>query len=191
MNSYLIHEKKILLYGAATRGNILLDIFQRKGYQVAAFVDQRAQEIKTYCDLPVYTISELNTRISCKSDYAVYIDLKNVFEHDSVALELFNAGFKNLIFRPGRVLLGTGNEQELSLNDIYDILADEHADCLLYTSPGSSPRSPAQIQDLRHSFRVPVRYCPPYVQAAKKSAQCLCNYMLSIGTSICCLLYTS
>ena len=128
MNSYLIHEKKILLYGAATRGNILLDIFQRKGYQVTAFVDQRAHEIKTYCDLPVYTISELSTRISGKSEYAVYIDLKNVFEHDSVALELFNAGFKNLIFRPGRVLLGTGNEQELSLNDIYDILADEHAD---------------------------------------------------------------
>ena len=100
-DSYLIHEKKILLYGAATRGNILLDIFQRKGYQVTAFVDQRAHEIKTYCDLPVYTISELSTRISGKSEYAVYIDLKNVFEHDSVALELFHAGFKNLIFRPG------------------------------------------------------------------------------------------
>ena len=102
MNSYLIHEKKILLYGAATRGNILLDIFQRKGYQVAAFVDQRAHEIKTYCDLPVYTISELSTRIPCKADYAVYIDLKNVFEHDSVALELFNAGFKNLILSKWR-----------------------------------------------------------------------------------------
>lgn len=142
MNSYLIHEKKILLYGAATRGNILLDIFQRKGYQVAAFVDQRAQEIKTYCDLPVYTISELSTRISCKSDYAVYIDLKNVFEHDSVALELFNAGFKNLIFRPGRVLLGTGNEQELSLNDIYDILADEHADSHCSLLPVDAIRFP-------------------------------------------------
>ena len=69
-------RKKILLYGAATRGNILLDIFQRKGYQVTAFVDQRAHEIKTYCDLPVYTISELSTRISGKSEYAVYIDLK-------------------------------------------------------------------------------------------------------------------
>lgn len=142
MNSYLMHEKKILLYGAATRGNILLDIFQRKGYQVAAFVDQRAHEIKTYCDLPVYTISELSTRISCKSDYTVYIDLKNVFEHDSVALELFNAGFKNLIFRPGRVLLGTGNEQELSLNDIYDILADEHADSRCSILPVDAIRFP-------------------------------------------------
>lgn len=142
MNSYLIHEKKILLYGAATRGNILLDIFQRKGYQVAAFVDQRAHEIKTYCDLPVYTISELSTRISCKSDYAVYIDLKNVFEHDSVALELFNAGFRNLIFRPGRVLSGTGNEQELSLNDIYDILADEHADSHCSLLPVDAIRFP-------------------------------------------------
>lgn len=146
MNSYLIHEKKILLYGAATRGNILLDIFQRKGYQVTAFVDQRAHEIKTYCDLPVYTISELSTRISGKSEYAVYIDLKNVFEHDSVALELFNAGFKNLIFRPGRVLLGTGNEQELSLNDIYDILVDEHADSRCSILPVDTIRFP-QIKD--------------------------------------------
>lgn len=138
--------EKILLYGAATRGNILLDIFQRKGYQVTAFVDQRAHEIKTYCDLPVYTISELSTRISGKSEYAVYIDLKNVFEHDSVALELFNAGFKNLIFRPGRVLLGTGNEQELSLNDIYDILADEHADSRCSILPVDTIRFP-QIKD--------------------------------------------
>lgn len=146
MEKYNVKQKKILLYGAATRGSIILEILKKKGYLVEAFIDQRAPEIKSYCNLPVYTIEHLKILLPNKTEYVVYIDLKNVFEHDSVAIELYNAGFKNLIFRPGRVLLGTGNETEIFMNDIYDELVAENFNNSIALYPVDEIRFP-QIKD--------------------------------------------
>lgn len=125
MKKYNVNTKKVLLYGAATRGSIIRDILNKKGLIVEAFIDLRANEIGSYCELPVYTIEQAGNVIMDKDEYIVYIDLKNVFEHDAVAIELNKVGFKNLLFRPGRVLLGTGNENEKNLNSVYDKLVEE------------------------------------------------------------------
>lgn len=122
MNDYKIGEKKILLYGAASRGSIVKDICEHKNCEVVGFIDQRATEIKQFCGLPVYSLNDIQDKFSDKDKYMVYINLKNVFEHDKVALQLLDKGFHNILFRPGRYLDGTGNMEEYRLNECYDLV---------------------------------------------------------------------
>ena len=121
MNEYIIGGKKILLYGAASRGSIVKDICERNNCKVFGFIDQRAAEIKQFCNLPVYSLTDLADNITDKDDFLIYINLKNVFEHDKVALQLLDIGFHNILFRPGRYLDGTGNKEEYRLNECYDL----------------------------------------------------------------------
>lgn len=121
MNEYIIGGKKILLYGAASRGSIVKDICERNNCRVFGFIDQRAAEIKQFCNLPVYSLTDLADNITDKDDFLIYINLKNVFEHDKVALQLLDIGFHNILFRPGRYLDGTGNKEEYRLNECYDL----------------------------------------------------------------------
>lgn len=118
-NYTLRKQDHILLYGAATTGAILYANLTNAGYQVAAFIDQRAYEIDTYYGLPVWDVATAG-RYAKQFAAVVIVAIKNVFEHERVAGGLWDAGFEKIIFRPYRSVCGEETEAEHMLNTAYD-----------------------------------------------------------------------
>lgn len=113
--------KKFLLYGAASIGGIAKDVLESSGYDVVGYIDKRAYEMKQYNGLPVWNIQNVSER-GYMGDCAVYISVKNVFEHEKIAKQLFKAGFRKLIYKPYNVLLGNASTNENLLAQLYDDL---------------------------------------------------------------------
>lgn len=120
MKFRLDKKTPIVLYGAATIGNLLYKHFTQNGYEVKGFIDMRAGEIKDMCGVPVYGMDD-----GCLSrDFVIVIAVKNVWEHGRIADELIKRGFYRLVFRPYACLEGKGGKEEKELNSIYDKLTD-------------------------------------------------------------------
>ncbi len=113
--------KKFLLYGAASIGGIVKDTLESCGYDVVGYIDKRAHEMKQYNGLPVWSLHNV-PEIGYESKTVIYIAVKNVFEHEKIAKQLFKAGFQQLIYKPYHVLLGNASNNENLLAQLYDDL---------------------------------------------------------------------
>lgn len=113
---YFDRGKKIILYGAATIGNLLYEHLTKKGYCVTGFIDLRAEEIKTLRELPVFLMEDK----ALSRDCIIIIAVKNVWEHERIANNLIKNGYHQLIYRPYNCLNGAGSKKEKELNAIYD-----------------------------------------------------------------------
>lgn len=118
MKEFIIKKsRKVIIYGASVVGIDLYQKLIKKNFQVIAFIDKRAEEIKSIYDIPVY-FENLNT-LDNKDNCLVIIAVKNVFEHEDIADFLKKKGFYNLLYRPMDVLDGGKSPEAIRLNDIY------------------------------------------------------------------------
>lgn len=114
-HTYIIAEKKILIYGAGDKGGRVLDVLTGENVSVEAFIDKRAQIYNGFHGLPVRSWESLY-ELEKKDEYVVIVTVKNAYEHNKIAIQLKKIGFNNLIFMPLYVLKG-GKDNEV-LNTI-------------------------------------------------------------------------
>lgn len=113
----------VVLYGAATIGTIFYRKYNEWNLNITAFIDKRAEEIKSFIGLPVYSI---DNDVLDKKNVVVIIAVKNVFEHSRIASKLQKSGYKKIIYRPYNALNNNGSEQEILLNDIYSHITEDY-----------------------------------------------------------------
>lgn len=118
-NFFSLRDRPIVIYGAAAVGLIIYDICKELNIPVSGFIDKRADEIGNIQGVPVYSVDSGETDILDK-DCAVFVAVKNVFEHDNIAEKLIKNGFNNIIYRPYAVIKGKGSENEKILYDVYE-----------------------------------------------------------------------
>ena len=56
MNNYTLKGRKILIYGAASYGKRIYKRFIANGYEVAGFIDKRADEIREFMGVKVINL---------------------------------------------------------------------------------------------------------------------------------------
>lgn len=110
----------VIIYGAATTGKKIYQNLIKHGYQVLAFIDKRADEIDSYYDLPVLSVEQAEEIFRNNDKIISIIGIKNVFEHEKIAKQLWQSGCKRIFFRPYAVLDGNGNVEDKKLNHTYD-----------------------------------------------------------------------
>lgn len=111
-------DSGIYLYGAASIGIIVYNNLIKNEIKINGFIDKRAKEIKSFCGLPVYELTD--PKIS-RTDI-VYLSVKNVFEHEEIKNLLAKEGYQYIIYKPYNSLLGTGTKEENELAILYDEL---------------------------------------------------------------------
>ncbi len=112
-NKYKIEKTdRFILYGAAALGKVCLDILHGAGYSVIGFMDKRCDEINEAHGLPVWSMKNAEKA----QDIIILISIKNVFEHQGIADNLFQQGYKKIIFLPQKCIKG----EETNLQSIYD-----------------------------------------------------------------------
>lgn len=128
MKTFELKGKKVIFYGAASIGTIMLPQFRNAGFDVIGFIDKRAKEMPSFMHRPVYSIDDRALDSMLSDDFVVIISVKNVFEHSNIANALINRGFHQIIFRPNASLEGYGNELQNKLNDAYSLVENEKYD---------------------------------------------------------------
>ena len=113
--------KKCILYGAASIGNIAKQSLENCGIEVLGYIDKRAFELQEYNGLPVWELETIPLEF-INAEIFIYVSVKNVFEHEKIALQLKEKGFEKLIYKPYSVLLGYNKEEEYQLAQLYDEL---------------------------------------------------------------------
>lgn len=121
-NFFIESGNGLYLYGAATIGFLTKQVMDNKGISVNGFIDKRADEIKTFCELPVYSVDDV--RINRES--VVVVAVKNVFEHSRIASALAARGFSKIIYRPYNALNGCGTSRERRLYDAYSEITEDN-----------------------------------------------------------------
>lgn len=106
----------IILYGASAVGKLFYKILSQRGYKIVAFIDKRYDEIPDINGCPVISIDEKLNLNNC----TVIIAIKNVFDHENIAKELFKRGYEQLIYRPKKILEGEYDEELQRINQAYD-----------------------------------------------------------------------
>lgn len=120
--------KKYVLYGAAAIGELAEKSITSVGDKVIGYLDRRAFELTEYNGFPVYAPDEIPVEISC-CEVIVFIAVKNVFEHEKIARKLYDRGYKIVVYKPYKTLIGAGTEEERKLAEIYDnIFAGKEVD---------------------------------------------------------------
>lgn len=123
MKSFNINKyTSIILYGAAAIGKIMYEKFTKNNYHIVGFCDKRADEIGTYMGLPVWSIEKIpyNTQ-----DVVIIFSVKNVFEHENIAIALSKKGYINLLYKPYTSLIGQPDEECSLLSMYYDSILEE------------------------------------------------------------------
>lgn len=110
----------IILYGAAAIGQIMYHVLSAQNYNLSGFIDKRASEMESYCNLPVWDIS--NKFLNLNS--IVIVSVKNVFEHEQIVNLLIKRGFHNLIYKSANVLNNCASQEEIAISNIYDAILD-------------------------------------------------------------------
>ena len=122
---FRIKNKEIILYGAASIGNLAFDWFEDAGFHVAGYIDKRGNEIDSLRGRPVYSLSDEKVESFKNSNrYAVFVSVKNVFEHSNIANLLIKEGFCNIIYRSINVINGVGNKEQNQLYEVYDLISN-------------------------------------------------------------------
>ena len=122
MTHYEIKNKKALIYGAGSVGQVASGTLDRAGMIIAAYIDRRADVIWEHNGKPVFHPDQLKSKITGKDNYVILITIRNVFEHSSLAAHFASAGFKNIIYKPLSILRGGGNEAAESINAVYEAI---------------------------------------------------------------------
>lgn len=86
----------VILYGAAYSGKLVSESFAKK-INIVAFLDKRADEIKTVNNIPVYLPQKTPFNEEQKKNFIVIICVKNVFDHKNIAKKMLTAGFLHII----------------------------------------------------------------------------------------------
>lgn len=129
---FSIKGKEVILYGAASIGNLAFDWFENAGFHVAGYIDKRGDEIGSLRDRPVYSIHDKEIEeFKYRNKYFIFISVKNVFEHSNIANMLLKTGFRNIIFRPIDVINGRGSVEQNRLYDVYDIISNGNVKSLV------------------------------------------------------------
>ena len=116
-----LDNKKIYIYGAAATGEIVFDILIKNNYRVEGFIDKRAEELDDFKGKKVITLPDLCAQESGdKEETAIFIAVKNVFEHESIVKPLIAYGFFNVIYMPYRAIKGKAVEEETTLYRIWN-----------------------------------------------------------------------
>lgn len=127
VKTYSISTKsKIILYGAATIGVLTYRNLTKRGYEVEAFIDQRADEIKSLYDRPVYKPDSDCLYRGLEKDTIIIITVKNVFAHESIYQFLSKLGYTKIIYKPYNCLIGEGTPETLAISDVYDSIITDH-----------------------------------------------------------------
>lgn len=122
MSKFSITEhSSIYLYGAASIGKIVYENLLKMGYSVTGFIDKRADELKTFLNCPVISLSDV---VTLDKEAVIVVSVKNVFEHENIVQSLLEKNVHNLIFKPKSVLENRATEQETRIGDIYDALLE-------------------------------------------------------------------
>lgn len=58
----LLGSRKIYIWGACGGGKIAYSVLREQGFEVAAFIDQRAAELETFEELPVFSAEALDVK---------------------------------------------------------------------------------------------------------------------------------
>ena len=115
-------DEKLYLYGAATIGFLQHNTLSKKGYRILGFIDRRADEIKKFCELPVFRPDDKNL----DKNITVIVSVKNVFEHSRIAKSLNDYGFSKIIYRPYNALNASGDDLETRLYNVYDEILNDN-----------------------------------------------------------------
>lgn len=115
--------RRYVLYGAAAIGGLVKKAIEAAGATVIGYLDKRAFELKEYNGIPVYSLSQF-PRNFYDDDIVLFISVKNVFEHEKIANDLYGRGLRNIVYKPYNVLIGKGTEEENALADLYDKIMD-------------------------------------------------------------------
>lgn len=112
----------IWLYGAAATGVITERCMEEQGFTTEGFIDKRADEIKILNGKKVLNLEQFVETTRNKS-VVVIVTVKNVFEHERIAMDLVKEGINNIIYFPYNTLKGGGSEEEKILYVISDIIS--------------------------------------------------------------------
>lgn len=123
-----LSEKKLLVYGAGSMG---LKMVNKKALKPFAFVDRRGEELKEFNGYKVLSLSEAFD-LEEKESYCLIIAIRDVFSHSQIALEFFNAGFTNIVFKPHSVLNGKSDvsEELFQISSAYDSLTVQNIEVI-------------------------------------------------------------
>ena len=133
---FSIDNKKVILYGAASIGKRVCDVYEKAGLSIECFIDNRSSEIPVFKGYNVYSITDPTLTDKTGDDYYVFISVKNVFEHTNIANKLIEIGFKNIIYMPISVINGHGNTEQKRLYNAYSSISLGH-----FEEVGELPKS--------------------------------------------------
>ncbi len=118
----------IILYGASSIGHLMFEKLSSAGYKIAGFIDKRAEEIKEYMGVPVWTVSSVPKEIKAGDDTVVFVAVKNVFEHQTIAALLTENGFHNIIYKPYNSIINNSSDYDRKMSAVYEQVFDGKLD---------------------------------------------------------------
>lgn len=118
-NSFCIDRNTpIVIYGASYIGSVTGRSLIQKGYQVVAFIDNRAEEIGTCVGRPVYTIDVFRTVFD--NDVIIFVAVKNVYYHMDIVRTLNQYGYSKVVYKAEKILQGKADRMEYELDRAYE-----------------------------------------------------------------------
>lgn len=124
--SYLIDEKRIILYATGGLSCKVEELFHKSGKEIEAYIDRRSEDIKFFHSKKVYSLDEAERVVKDKDNYVVIITTKNVFEHSRIAAQLKKRGFSNIIFKDYRILQGMKTDDTLSIDCAFENILNQN-----------------------------------------------------------------
>lgn len=110
----------IVIYGAATEGHILIERLQDKTSNIVGFIDRRATEINEIKGFPVFDLHSEELKHKIDTNTVVVIAVKNVFDHRSIAYQLYKElKLKKIILIPVNISCDCKEEIENVYNDLF------------------------------------------------------------------------
>ena len=114
----LCKENRYIIYGAAFMGKDVLRGLQKAGYNVEAFLDIRAEELKSVEGIRVLHPDVYDREE--KENIVVIVAITNVFEQPQVAAYLQKKGYRKIICK----LSADGVFAEKSAKELFEVYED-------------------------------------------------------------------
>ena len=112
-----------IIYGTGGDGLKLFDNLKKIGISVTGYIDKRADEIHSIKNVPVWTMKKFCDLNFCVDKTIIIISIKNVYQHSHIALDLAKKGYKNIIYKPLKIILGQSEDFNLNiLSEVFDKL---------------------------------------------------------------------
>ena len=168
VETYNINEEtKFILYGAATTGKIIINVFGSE--RVVGFFDKRFDEINQFEDKPV---RNLDYDFGDKDELVVVVAIKNVFEHEEIAKKIYQNGYTKIIYKPYSLLMGNTDSNLVSISDAWDSIVGKHLlsphQVSSYIDTGSIICVEPTIVDINGKYALPVPIELVYTDIGKK-----------------------